>query len=190
MLAMVNVDNIAGDILPYIIDSIIDLGAKNVHCIQALTKKGRLGYLFFIDTEEEYLNSIADFLALEVGVLGMRVLETQHQRYDYLIQPVRLSIQDGSLLPAYEALIDVKLVVDEKGEIISARAEYEHIEASCRELRARGYNFSLLELKARAELEAMETCQPRIENIDVKAVKCEPVSSPRPATNGSNRDGQ
>ncbi len=170
MLAMVNVDNIAGDILPYIIDNILELGARNVHCIQALTKKGRLGYLFLIDTDEERLDPIADFLALEVGSLGMRVLENQHRRYDYVIQPVRLSIQaEEDLPPVCEAIIDVKLIVDEKGDITSARAEYRHVEAACRELRRRGCHIPFLELKARAELAALEQYAPHRHNIVVEA---------------------
>jgi uncharacterized protein (DUF111 family) len=171
---MVNVDNIAGDILPYIIDNILEIGAKNVHCIQALTKKGRLGYLFLIDTEEQFLNPIADFLAREVGTLGMRVLENQHRRYDYTIQPVRLSIQNETdAQPECETVVDVKLIVDEKGEVTSARAEYKHIEAACKELRNRGYNIPFLELKARAELAALQEFSPHHKRIQVKAVQPE-----------------
>lgn len=171
MLAMVNVDNIAGDILPYIIDNILELGARNVHCIQALTKKGRLGYLFLIDTDEEYLDPIADFLALEVGTLGMRVLENQHRRYDYVIQPVRLSIQgEDDRPPVCETIIDVKLIVGEDGDITSARAEYRHVEAACGELRSRGCRIPFLELKARAELAALEQYSPRRHNIFVEVV--------------------
>lgn len=174
MLAMVNVDNIAGDILPYIIDNILEIGAKNVHCIQALTKKGRLGYLFLIDTEEEYLDPIADFLAREVGSLGMRVLENRHRRYDYTLQPVRLSIKDeAEAQPLCETVVDVKLIVDEKGEVTSARAEYRHVEAACKELRSRGYNIPFLELKARAELAALQEFSPQHKRIQVEAVRPE-----------------
>jgi uncharacterized protein (DUF111 family) len=179
MLAMVNVDNIAGDILPYVIDSILEIGAKNVHCIQALTKKGRLGYLFLIDTEEEFLDPIADFLAQEVGTLGMRVLENQHRRCDYTIQPVRLSLQEeipGSS-PACETVVDVKLIFNAHGEVTSARAEYKHIEAACKELRARGYSIPFLELKARAELAALEAHSSQSVSVHVEAVAQAPESS-------------
>jgi len=172
MLAMVNVDNIAGDILPYIIDNILEIGAKNVHCIQALTKKGRLGYLFLIDTEEEFLDPIADFLAGEVGTLGMRVLENRHRCYDYTIQPVRLSIQDETEgQPLCETVVDVKLIVDEKSQVTSARAEYKHVEPACKELRSRGYNIPFLELKARAELSALQEHSPQSKRIHVEAIR-------------------
>ena len=174
MLAMVNVDNIAGDILPYIIDNILEIGAKNVHCIQALTKKGRLGYLFLIDTEEEFLDPIADFLAREVGTLGMRVLENRHRRYDYTIQPVSLSIQDETdVEPVCETVVDVKLIVDEKGAVTSARAEYKHVETACKELRSQGYSIPFLELKARVELAALQEFSPQHKKISVKAVRPE-----------------
>ncbi len=175
MLMMVNIDNVAGDILPYLIDHLLDLGANNVHVIQALTKKGRLGYLFLIDTNEEYLDVIAEFLAQETGTLGVRILENRHRPSQYTLQQVCLTFEGGPETPCspYEVLIDVKLVANENSEIISARAEYRQIEAACKELDRRGCSVSFLELKARAELAALEVDSRQANHVSVKAIKFE-----------------
>jgi len=68
---------------------------------------------------------------------------------------------------------DVKLIVDEKGEVTSARAEYKYVETACKELRGRGFNIPFLELKARAELVAVQKFSPQYKRIRVEAVRPE-----------------
>ena len=44
VLIMVNVDDVAGETIPYLFDMLLRMGAKNVHAIPAYTKKGRQGF--------------------------------------------------------------------------------------------------------------------------------------------------
>lgn len=43
MLVMVNVDNVAGEAVPYIIEQLMAPGAESVHAIPAITKKRPAG---------------------------------------------------------------------------------------------------------------------------------------------------
>ncbi len=87
MLLMTNVDNITCEqVPPYLIEELMKLGAKNVHVVPAITKKGRPEHIFLIDSEEETLDSLAEFMALETGALGVRVLTTEHYPFDYEIK--------------------------------------------------------------------------------------------------------
>lgn len=170
MLLMVNVDNLTGDTLPYVIDSIFELGAKNVNACTAITKKGRLGYLFFIDTQPEFADAIMVFLAREVGTLGVRILESEHRKYDYRYQKVRLRVpaRDAEQSPL-ELWVSVKLVLDATGEgAMSARAEYRDLEAALRRLRDAGRQLTMAELRAMTELAALRNRHSAIDEISVE----------------------
>lgn len=155
MLMMVNVDNITGDALPYLIDGIFSLGASNVNACSAITKKGRMGYIFFIDSEAQYIDPIMDFLVREVGTLGARVLESHHLKRDYTFQQVQLRLnplETGST--PYEWIIAVKIIRD-GDRIVSARAEYRDLEAAVHQMQKAGEMISLAELRAMIELVAL-----------------------------------
>ena len=51
MLLMITVDDLPAEGLPYIIERTIETGAKNVHVLNAITKKGRIEYIFLVDVE-------------------------------------------------------------------------------------------------------------------------------------------
>lgn len=157
MLLMVNIDNVPGDQLNYLIDGILNTGAKNVNVVQALTKKNRFGYLFFIDAEDEFVDPIAAFLARETGTLGVRLLESTHRKNAYTFHQVRIFIpQREDCKTELEAFIQVKLVINGDDEIVSARAEYSDLEAACQQARSYGIEVSLAEIKALAELTAIQ----------------------------------
>ena len=157
MLVMVNVDNVPGDQLPFLIDRILDLGAKNVNVVQSLTKKGRFGYLFFIDAEDEFIDPIAALLARETGTLGLRLLESTHLKNAYVFHQVRIFLsRERDCETEFEAFIQVKLVITEAGQIVSARAEYSDLDAACQRARSCGLDIPLAEVKALAELTAIK----------------------------------
>jgi uncharacterized protein (DUF111 family) len=174
MLLMVNVDNVTGDTLPYVIDRIFDRGAKNVNACTAITKKGRLGYLFFIDAEPEFADPIMEFLARELGTLGVRVLASEHRKFAYRFQKVRLSLpaEGGSPL---ELEVCVKLVLDEQnGGPISARAEYRDLEAALRALDQAGRKVTMSELRAMAELAVLQDHHAAGDRIRVEVLPEDP----------------
>lgn len=159
MLLMVNVDNISIDALPYMIDGIFSLGAKNVNVVNAMTKKGRMGYLFFIDTEAEFVDFIAEFLAREAGTLGLRILQSEHRKYEYRFHKVRLQAAPGNgAEPPLALWISVKMILEGE-QVLSARAEYRELEAALRQLQALGHPVPMNELRAEVELAALKGCR-------------------------------
>ena len=71
MLIMATVDDMPPEGIPYITDKVMDNGAKNIHIINAYTKKGRMEYIIFVDFPDESLEEISSLLALEFGTIGM-----------------------------------------------------------------------------------------------------------------------
>jgi uncharacterized protein (DUF111 family) len=171
MLLMVNIDNVPGDQLNYLIDRILKIGAKNVNVVQSLTKKSRFGYLFFIDTKDEFVDPIAEFLARETGTLGVRLLESTHRKHAYTFHQVRIFIPSGGgFEKEVEAFIRVKLVINGDDEVVSARAEYSDLEAACQQAQSYGIDASLAEIKALAELTAIRESKPTIGRFFAESV--------------------
>jgi len=149
MLILVNVDDVPGELLPHVIDGLMARGAKNVHAAQSLTKKGRLGYMIFIDAPSGAVDELGSFLASEVGTIGMRILETRHVCFDYGIRRFRVRVPGDGGAP--DPVVRVKSVYDGDGKIVSVKAEYEDLTATLAQLQGSGVDISLLALKRLVE---------------------------------------
>jgi uncharacterized protein (DUF111 family) len=152
MLLLANVDDVSGELIPHAIEGLMAHGACSVHIVQAITKKGRLEYLFLIDTEKEAIEALASYLALELGTLGVRVFDPDHIKFAYRFCQVCLtmSTHDGKR----QAVVDVKQVLGADGQIISVKAENDNLKEAYACLQAAGATISLTDLKRLTELVA------------------------------------
>ncbi len=128
ILLLAQVDHACGDVIASVTEELLALGVQNVNLVPSLTKKGRPGYLLFVDLPEPLLGRVEQVLATELGILGWRILSAEHRkaRVREVEQQVRLS------LGAEEHVLDVpvKLVETEKGYVpVSVEHEF------CRRLR-------------------------------------------------------
>ncbi len=155
MLLMTNVDNINADQVPYLIEQLMAKGVKNVHVVNAVTKKGRQEYIFFIDVQQDKVFSISRFLASEIGTLGVRIIKADHISYDYFMKSMKLSLHDNKENLVWKGAVQVKIVQDDSGSPLSARAEYEDLKASVKAINTAGADISFYELKQMIENEAL-----------------------------------
>ena len=95
---MTTIDDLPPEGIPYITDKIISTGAKNVHIINALTKKGRMEYIILVDFEEKYLEEVSNLLALEFGTIGMKLFDYEHIKFPYKLidKKVVINVTDSS----------------------------------------------------------------------------------------------
>ena len=70
ILVMVQIDHLSGELLGGLSDRLIEKGAQNVQMIPTLSKKSRPAYLLLIDTSQERLPDLEEFLVVELGVTG------------------------------------------------------------------------------------------------------------------------
>ncbi|WP_298536088.1 nickel insertion protein [uncultured Methanobrevibacter sp.] len=152
MLIMTTIDDLPPEGIPYITDKIMDSGAKNVHIINALTKKGRMEYIVLVDFEEEYFDDISSLLALEFGTIGMKIFKHEHKRFPYELieKKVLISINDSSL----ESVAKIKYLFSDDNKLISLKAEYEDLKLLAKDLNQKGYDISFSKLKTIIEAEA------------------------------------
>ena len=71
-----NVDDVSGEILGYLIEKIMKIGAKDISIYPGITKKGRPTNLNSIMCDDEKIETITDILVLETGTLGIRISDS------------------------------------------------------------------------------------------------------------------
>ncbi|MFB0563868.1 MAG: nickel insertion protein [Candidatus Lokiarchaeia archaeon] len=152
MLIMVNVDNISGETASYVIEGVIERGANNAHVVQALTKKGRLEYLFFVEVDEQHFEEVSLFLFSELGTLGLKILESKHVKFDYHTELVKINVKGRSL----EESIDVKVIKDGEGKTLSVSAEFDDVAKLVKKLENQGMSIPLRKLKNHIENSALK----------------------------------
>lgn len=149
MLLMITVDNVSGEVIPYLIDTTIERGAKNVHVVSALTKKGRPEFLLFVDVAEENLESVIGFLLAELGTLGYRVLRDEHFPQDYDIEKVEVNL--SALGIPLDRTIRIKVIRREDGSILTANVEYEDLHNLSESFENDSVRISMMKLKSMIE---------------------------------------
>lgn len=149
---MTTIDDLPPEGIPYITDKIISTGAKNVHIINALTKKGRMEYIILVDFEEKYLEEVSNLLALEFGTIGMKLFDYEHIKFPYKLidKKVVINVTDSS----FENIVKVKYLFSLDDKLISLKAEYEDLKHLASKLNNEGYDVSFSKLKTIIEAEA------------------------------------
>ena len=71
-----NVDDVSGEILGYLIEKIMKVGAKDISIYPGITKKGRPTNLISVICDDEKIEKITDILVLETGTLGIRISDS------------------------------------------------------------------------------------------------------------------
>ena len=71
-----NVDDVSGEILGNLIETIMEKGARDVSIYNGISKKGRPTNLISVICTEENVDKIIDTLVMETGTLGIRVLDS------------------------------------------------------------------------------------------------------------------
>lgn len=94
-LMIAQVDHATGEVIGHSIQTLYDLGAKNVQLLQSMTKKNRPGYLLFIDLPAEAVEDVALFLGTELGIWGYHILQTEHVHFDISFHTVSAHLVCG-----------------------------------------------------------------------------------------------
>ena len=149
---MITVDYLPAEGLPYVIERTMEKGAKNIHVLNALTKKGRVEYIFLVDVDEEYLEDISAFLALELGTLGIKTLNVDHIKlpFEIVSRKVTVQVRDNQ----FESEVQIKYLKKDDDQIISLKAEHEDIKKIALKLESEDIPISLSQLKTIVEAEA------------------------------------
>lgn len=156
MLLMTNIDNVSCDSIPYLIDELMKKNVKNVHVVPAITKKGRNEYIFFIDCMEGQIEEVAEFMSMETGTLGIRIIENSHYPFDFVVKRMDAVLENAEKVIVWEGTLSFKIVLNKKGETLSVKSEYEEMKDLTVHLKNAGLNVSLYEVKQILEYHAVK----------------------------------
>lgn len=146
ILIFAQVDSVSGESMAYAVASIYDAGAHNVNLVPSLTKKGRPGYLLIIDAPIQARPNIEDILVAELGLLGWRLLASQHVSLETEVSESDLVLEvKGKRLPLK---IPVKRGRTSDGRTIESIGHEFCLEVKRRLLDEFGTDISLRELRA------------------------------------------
>jgi len=78
-LWIVQADHLSGESLGSVIETLMDLGAKNAHIISTITKKNRPGHLIFVDVGDVGAQEkIEKYLVEDLEIYGYHRVITEH----------------------------------------------------------------------------------------------------------------
>ncbi|WP_424357521.1 nickel insertion protein [Methanocella sp. MCL-LM] len=159
---MATVDDVPAEVVPYIIERVMDAGANNIHVVNAITKKNRMEYLVYVDVNEDRVEAIATLLALEFGTIGVKAFRHEHIMMPFDVETK--SVQITAAGKAVERRVKVKYIRKD-GRVLSLKAEYEDVKALALALSGEGVTIPLSRLKTLIEAEAFSRV---LEQADVR----------------------
>ena len=138
-------DDLPAEGLPYVIERTMEKGAKNIHVLNGITKKGRVEYIFFVDVDKQHLEDVSALLALELGTLGIKTFKTEHIPLPFEINSRKVTIEGKN--EQFESEVQVKYLKNDDDQVISLKAEYEDIKKIAMGLESKGIQIPLSKLK-------------------------------------------
>jgi len=117
-----NVDDVTGEMLGYLSQKLMKMGAKDVTFIPAYMKKGRPGYIIKVIADIENSQSLAKVIMEETGTLGIRI-----SKVDRYIIPERDKERVAVEIDNRKYDVDLKVSRDLQNRIIIVKPEYESI---------------------------------------------------------------
>jgi len=124
-----NVDDVTGEVLGSLIESLMEMGAMDVCVVPATMKKGRTGHIIRVITKADDSPAIARRIVLETGTLGVRVLPVKHR---FIAQRKIVSME----IPIESSHYDMRFKVasDTNGKILDVSVEYDDAKLVSKEM--------------------------------------------------------
>ena len=153
MIIIAALDDVSGAMTSYTIEKLLDKGANNVHVVQTVTKKGRMGLLFFIDVDERHVEGVGEVVMSELGSIGYNVACTKHVHGTSRVSVHRVILRDNT--GSVEEPVQIKRSFSPKGRLIRVEAEFDDLLRIVEEAKKRlGHDVTPRELKKKIEEDA------------------------------------
>ena len=148
LLIMAQVDDVPGELMGEFIRRAEDLGARNIQAVSSITKKGRPGYIVYVDVPASLESEIANLLGGELGTWGYRIIAAEHKHFqiERFTVPLTVSIENS----VHHFDLRAK-TISQADAFTRIKAEHDDLSAISASLRDKGFNVSLTALKAETE---------------------------------------
>jgi uncharacterized protein (DUF111 family) len=163
-LLLAQVDDVPGELVGEFMRRVEEIGARNVHVVPTIAKKGRPGYLIYVDVPAALEDEIGLLFGSELGTWGYRVLAAEHKHFDIARRTLALDVVAAGQHHAFELRIKT---VGAAGRILRVKAEHDDLVETCRALRTAGHTVPLAVLKATVETQWTEQQYPDTLSVQV-----------------------
>jgi uncharacterized protein (DUF111 family) len=150
-LMMAQVDDVPGELLGEFIRRAELLGARNVQIVPSVTKKGRPGYIIYVDVPTELEADVALLFGSELGAWGYRVLQAEHHHFEIKRLSVPLEITLGTVGDVGQSFTIRMKTISNAGKLLRVKAEFDDLSAICRALREAKHQVPIAVLKGAVE---------------------------------------
>jgi len=116
-----DLDDVDGETLGYVMDRLLEEGARDVKAVPTTSKKGRPGVLLRTLVYAEDADRIVRLIMDETGTLGVRVLRCTRYVLEREVVPVEVEVGGA------RARVRVKVSRDREGRIVQVKPEYEDL---------------------------------------------------------------
>ncbi|MFH1328379.1 MAG: nickel pincer cofactor biosynthesis protein LarC [Candidatus Bathyarchaeota archaeon] len=116
-----NLDDVSGEIIGYLIEKLLQEGAKDTWAVAAVTKKARPSFLLKAMTDRDHIDHLTKIMFAETGTLGIRITKSDRVILQRELKPVKIELGEKKVI------INVKFAKDASGKVIQLKPEYEQI---------------------------------------------------------------
>jgi len=116
-----DVDDLDGETLGYVMERLLEEGARDVRFVPTVSKKGRPGTLLRALVYGEDVDRMVRLIMAETGTLGVRVLRCVRYVLEREVVPVEIEV--GGV----RRKVRVKVSRDREGRVIQVKPEYEDL---------------------------------------------------------------
>lgn len=116
-----NLDDATGEVIGYVMEKLLQEGARDVSVIPMSTKKNRPGQILKIIADKEDVERLSLTLMEETGTLGVRVYPCM--RHILARKTVSIEVEIGGV----KEPINVKVSMNSEGKVIQIKPEYEDV---------------------------------------------------------------
>ena len=110
-----NIDDMSPEVVPYLMEKIFQIGAKDVWCSNILMKKNRPAIMFSVLCDREIIEQVVSIINEETSTFGLRISSADR---------IRFNREEKEVLTKYGE-VRVKLKLSDDNTVIGYHPEYE-----------------------------------------------------------------
>mgnify|MGYP001084239057 CR=1 FL=1 len=116
-----NLDDVTGEVMGYVLEKLLQEGARDVSLIPMSTKKNRPGHIIKVIADREHVEKLSLIIIMETGTLGVRIYPCERRILNRTTTPIEVNV-NGT-----KEAINIKVSTDSAGEVIRFKPEFQDL---------------------------------------------------------------
>jgi len=108
-------------VMGYVLEKLLQEGARDVSLIPMSTKKNRPGHIIKVIADREHVEKLSLIIIMETGTLGVRIYPCERRILNRTTTPIEVNV-NGT-----KEAINIKVSTDSAGEVIRFKPEFQDL---------------------------------------------------------------